>query len=67
MTITVDPLLLRNAALSLRTMAAMLPATTVRDSALFHADQLSVKAAELEASAPTHDAFVSLTGNRDLD
>jgi hypothetical protein len=67
MTATVDPQLLRGAALSLRTMAAMLPATTVRDSALFHAYRLSLKAAELESEAPTHDSFVSLTGNRDHD
>jgi hypothetical protein len=43
-----DSLLFRNAALSLRTMAAMIPASTLRDSAMFYADRLSLKAKQLE-------------------
>jgi hypothetical protein len=44
----VDPLLLRNAALSIRTMAAMMSAGTVRDSGLYYADELSKAAARIE-------------------
>lgn len=52
----VDPLVLRNAALSLRTMAAMISAGPVRDSAMFHADGLSKAAARIEMQPYTYSA-----------
>lgn len=56
-----DPAMLRSAALSLRTMAAMLGSGAVRDSGLYYANEL-IKAAEKIEVQP-----YTLTGGRDHD
>ena len=57
----VDPLLLRNSALILRTMAAMLDPGNVRKSGLHYAKELSLAAMRIETQPYT------LSGGRDHD